>query len=70
MKKAQVLEKLDQTWAEFQGSFAGLSESQMAQPGVTGEWSVKDILAHVTAWEEESTQAPAADRPGRQTAAL
>lgn len=54
MKKAQVLEKLDKTWAEFQESFAGLSESQLAQPGVSGEWSVKDILGHVTAWEEES----------------
>lgn len=23
-------------------------------PGVVGEWSVKDILAHVSTWEEES----------------
>jgi hypothetical protein len=26
----------------------------MTQPGVTGDWSVKDILAHVTTWEEET----------------
>ena len=24
------------------------------KPGVTGEWSVRDILAHVTTWEEEA----------------
>jgi len=24
------------------------------EPGVTGDWSVKDILAHVSCWEEES----------------
>lgn len=24
------------------------------QPGVTGPWSIKDIIAHVTSWEEES----------------
>jgi hypothetical protein len=26
----------------------------MVEPGVTGAWSVKDILAHVTTWEEEA----------------
>lgn len=26
----------------------------MMGPGVTGEWSVRDILAHVTTWEQES----------------
>lgn len=54
MNKVQILDKLDQTWAELQGSFAGLSESQMTQPGVTGKWSLKDILAHVTTWESEA----------------
>ena len=24
----------------------------MVEPGVVGEWSVKDILAHLTAWEK------------------
>ena len=24
------------------------------KPGVTGDWSVRDILAHVSAWEEEA----------------
>jgi hypothetical protein len=26
----------------------------MTEPGVTGEWSVKEILAHVTTWEQEA----------------
>src|SRR2546426_367475 len=26
----------------------------MVKPGVTGDWSVRDILAHVTTWEEEA----------------
>jgi hypothetical protein len=26
----------------------------MLEPGVTGDWSVKDLLAHVTIWEEEA----------------
>jgi DinB superfamily len=33
-------------------SYAGLSGSQLTEPGIVGDWSVKDILAHVTTWEE------------------
>jgi hypothetical protein len=31
-----------------------MSDSQLTEPGVVGDWSVKDILAHVTTWEEEA----------------
>jgi hypothetical protein len=54
MKRQQLLDKLDNAWADLRDSFAGLSDAQMTQPGVTEEWSVKDILAHVTTWEEEA----------------
>jgi hypothetical protein len=26
------------------------------EPGVTGAWSVRDIIAHVTTWEEEAVK--------------
>lgn len=54
MNRPQLLKKLDQAWAEVKESYAGLSDSQLAEPGVAGDWSVKDILAHVTTWEEEA----------------
>jgi len=38
----------------FKASYAGLSEAQLLEPGVTGAWSVRDIIAHVTTWEEEA----------------
>jgi hypothetical protein len=54
MKRQHVLEKIDGAWCEFVDSFTGLSESEMLQSGVTGEWSVNDIIAHVNTWEEEA----------------
>ena len=54
MKKDQVFQKLEQAWTELKESYAGLSDAQVAEPRVMGEWSVKDILAHVTTWEEEA----------------
>ncbi len=35
-------------------SYAGLSEHELMMAGVMGDWSVKDIIAHVTWWEEEA----------------
>jgi hypothetical protein len=52
--KRQLLMRLEKAWRRFEESHAGLSESQLAEPGVTGDWSVLDILAHVTTWEEEA----------------
>ena len=50
----RVLKRLDAAWAAFCDSYAGLSEAELVTPGVVGDWSVKDILAHVTTWEEEA----------------
>src|SRR5512139_2343942 len=54
MKKVQVLHKLEHSWASFHKSYTGLTDEQLLLPGVTGDWSVKDILAHVSWWEEEA----------------
>jgi uncharacterized protein (TIGR03083 family) len=54
MNRQQLLKKLDKAWTEIKESYAGLSDSQLTEPGVMGDWSVKDILAHVTTWEEEA----------------
>ena len=50
----RLLRRLDAAWEAFKRSYAGLSDAEMMQPGVTGDWSVRDILAHVTTWEEEA----------------
>ena len=54
MNRQQLLDRLDKAWAAFKESYAGLTGSQLSEPGVMGDWSVKDILAHVTTWEEEA----------------
>ena len=54
MNRQQLLKRLDTAWVAFQASYAGLSNSQLTESGVAGDWSVKDIIAHVTWWEEEA----------------
>ena len=54
MKKQLLFQKLEQAWMALKESYVGLSDAQLMKPGVIGEWSVKDSLAHVTTWEEEA----------------
>ena len=54
MDRLQLLQRVNKAWLEFKESHAGLSDSQILEPGVQGRWSVRDILAHVTTWEEEA----------------
>jgi hypothetical protein len=52
--RQQLLKRLDNAWRDFQDSYAGLPDSLLREPGVTGGWSIRDIVAHVTTWEEEA----------------
>jgi Protein of unknown function (DUF1706) len=54
VNRCHLFERLEKAWKDFQESYAGLSDSQLLLPGVTGAWSVRDIVAHVTTWEEEA----------------
>ena len=69
MNRQQLLNRLDAAWMAFQASYAGLSNARLVEPGVAGDWSVKDIIAHVTWWEEEALRhlplIIAGDRPPR-----
>lgn len=55
-EKARVLRDIDKAWRAFMDSSTFLPESLMDEPGVSGQWSIKDILAHVAAWDRETTR--------------
>lgn len=54
MRKQQVLDKLESSWSDFNASYAGLTDVQLELAGVTENWSVKDLIAHISWWEEEA----------------
>jgi hypothetical protein len=70
LSKAKNFELIHSEREELQILLDQLSETQMTQPGVENDWSVKDILAHITDWEkrmvqwiEESLQGKTPERP-------
>lgn len=54
MTRSQLLQRLDKAWVDFKASYDGLAEAALLESGVTKAWSVRDIIAHVTWWEEEA----------------
>ena len=50
MSKARLLDDLRNEQAQWEALLQEIGEEHMTQPGVAGEWSIKDIVAHLTAW--------------------
>ncbi len=49
--KATILKEIEEKHADMEALLATLDREKMTQPGVYGELTVKDVLAHLTAWE-------------------
>ena len=52
INKTALLVRMRDSYAAFEALLAPLSADQLCAPGVHGEWSIKDILAHLTIWQE------------------
>ena len=57
MHKEWLSQRINDSWGALQDAIAGLTDEQLTTPGVTGHWSVRDLMAHVAAWEEEALHA-------------
>jgi hypothetical protein len=53
MNKQGILTALENEREKFLDLIDGLSEEELLEPGVTGDWTIKDILSHLTRWEAE-----------------
>lgn len=49
--KAEQLERIDEAWLRLNGFIESLTPAQLTGPTDAVGWTVKDHLAHLTAWE-------------------
>jgi len=49
--KAVIIEKLKAERRRLEQNLAQLTPDDLLKPGVVGEWSIKDVLAHLADWE-------------------
>jgi hypothetical protein len=53
-RKSELIREEDQAWSEVHELLDRLTPEQMTRPGLTPEWSVKDLKAHLASWWAEA----------------
>lgn len=53
MDKTQLLEAIHATREEWDDQLAEVDPSRYEQPGVSGRWTLKDVIAHISWYERE-----------------
>lgn len=53
MTKDEILDALEDERENLIDAIDGLSDLELLEAGVVEDWSIKDILAHLSAWEAE-----------------
>ena len=54
MRRERLTKRLEGERRALLESFYGLPDEALLNPGVVGPWSVRDVMAHITTWEEEA----------------
>jgi hypothetical protein len=48
--KQQLLDQVQQEWGLWEALLAEIGPERMEVPGVTGDWTMKDTIAHLITW--------------------
>lgn len=51
--KPQLIERLHHERAAWEALLAEIGKERMLQPGAMGDWTMKDVVAHVTGWGKQ-----------------
>lgn len=63
--RQSLLEELDAARGAFHEALAAVDAALVTAPGVVGDWSVRDLVVHVAAWDEHAAGALALVADGR-----
>ena len=68
--REDILKQIDERWAELKTQLADVPANRMGESGVVGPWSAKDVVGHITTWEQEAMDAISHYLRGRDSASL
>ena len=54
ISKTAVLEKIESEKAQWEELLSEVDEDRVEEPGVVGDWTFKDVVAHLSAWRQWS----------------
>lgn len=65
MTKEELIDKIEQSHSAWSAVLAEVGEDRMTESGVTDDWSVKDIIAHLSSWQQRVLDRMDADGTGK-----
>src|SRR5215211_2477033 len=68
-----LLLRIEEAWRQLFAVLDDIPEERLSDPGVIGEWSLKDLFGHLAFWDDHATEEieralaglPGRDTPGR-----
>ena len=54
MNKSELLHGVREEYRQWEALLNQISEARMDQPGAAADWSIKDIVAHLTGWRRRT----------------
>ena len=49
-----LLDRIEEAWRELFSALDDIPEDRLSDPGVIGEWSLKDLFGHLALWDEHA----------------
>ena len=51
-----LLERIEEAWRQLFAALDDIPEDRLSDPGVIGDWSLKDLFGHLAFWDEHATK--------------
>src|SRR5688572_4503504 len=51
-----LLARIDEAWRQFFAALDDIPEDRLGDPGVIGDWSLKDLFGHLAFWDENAVR--------------
>ncbi len=50
----ETIERIETSWRALLDAIEGVPDDRLTEPGVAGDWSIKDLMGHIAFWEEQA----------------
>ena len=67
-KKTDLLGRIDQFRADWEALLEEVGEARFERPGTAGDWTFRDVVAHLNGWRERTLLRHEAAHEGRDPA--
>lgn len=51
-----LIERIDEAWRGLMAVLDDIPEERLEEPGVVGEWSLKNLFGHIAFWDDQALQ--------------